>query len=81
MRLLTLVVCVLQTVLRKHMQKEHLCLDGEVSFEPSWWERDAKRIPLCRVCRLCRKEKLAKYRPEILTGYDQNDVDEPIEPE
>lgn len=23
---------------------------------------------------------MSKYRPEILTGYDQSDVDEPIEP-
>lgn len=29
----------------------------------------------------CRDEKLSHYRPEILTGYDQNDVDEPIEPD
>lgn len=57
----------------------------------SWWENDARGIPLCRVCSLCRKAKLSKYRPEILTGfaqkrdfrvfYDQSDVDEPIEPE
>jgi hypothetical protein len=45
----------------------------------SWWERDAQNIPLCRVCEKCREEKLAKYRPEILTGYNQSDVDEPID--
>lgn len=45
----------------------------------SWWEYDAQGIPLCRVCDDCRDEKLARYRPEILTGYDQSDVDEPIE--
>jgi len=38
-------------------------------------------IPLCRVCDECREAKLARYRPEILTGYNQNDVDEPIEPD
>jgi hypothetical protein len=47
----------------------------------SWWENDARGIPLCRVCAKCRKEKLLRYRPEILTGYSQKDVDEPIEPE
>jgi hypothetical protein len=45
----------------------------------SWWALDAQRIPLCRVCPRCRAAKLARYRPEILSGYDQNDVDEPIE--
>jgi hypothetical protein len=45
----------------------------------SWWEYDAQGIPLCRVCDRCRKAKLAKYRPEILQGYTQADVDEPIE--
>lgn len=47
----------------------------------SWWEHDAQGIELCRVCDLCVRQKLAQYRPEILTGYDQSDVDEPIEPE
>ena len=46
----------------------------------SWWEHDAQGIELCRVCSDCRREKLSRYRPEILTGYDQSDVDEPIEP-
>jgi hypothetical protein len=45
----------------------------------SWWEYDAQNIPLCRVCDECRKEKLSHYRPEILTGYTQADVDEPID--
>ena len=44
-------------------------------------EYDARGIFLCYVCDLCRKDKLARYRPEILTGYDQSDVDEPIEEE
>jgi hypothetical protein len=45
----------------------------------SYWVNDARGIPLARVCPKCEDEKLAKFRPEILTGYDQNDVDEPIE--
>jgi hypothetical protein len=47
----------------------------------SWWEHDAQGIALCRVCDECRDAKLSRYRPEILTGYSQRDVDEPIEPE
>jgi hypothetical protein len=51
------------------------------SGEPSWWEKDGQGIPLCRVCPKCKKEKLSKYRPEILSSYTQEDVDEPIEPD
>ncbi len=53
-----------------------------------WPEADAQGIFLCYVCDKCRAKKLAfltnwarLYRPEILTGYTQADVDEPIEPE
>ena len=47
----------------------------------SEWERDAQGIELCRACPQCRTEKLRRYRPEILRGYTQADVNEPIEPE
>jgi len=50
-------------------------------YDGSWWETDAQGIPLCRVCGNCREQKLAKYRPEILSGYSQEDVNEPIEPD
>ncbi len=33
----------------------------------SWWESDARGIPLARVCNYCVKEVLSKYRPEVLT--------------
>lgn len=46
-----------------------------------YWAYDAQGIPLCKVCDRCKKAKLFRYRPEILSGYDQNDVDEPIEPD
>jgi hypothetical protein len=51
------------------------------AHDGSWWEYDAQGIALCRVCSKCKTEKLAKYRPEILTGYNQLDVDEPIDEE
>jgi hypothetical protein len=47
----------------------------------TWWENDAQGIPLGRVCDECVTGFLAKFRPEILTGYGQADVDEPIEPD
>ena len=58
---------------------ERLCKCG--SNLPSWREYDAQGIYLCRVCDACRDKQLARFRPEILTGYDQSDVDEPIEAE
>ncbi len=54
---------------------EDLCMDGHEGY--SWWEHDAQGIPLCRVCERCVIVKLSGYRPEILTGYTQADVDEP----
>jgi hypothetical protein len=61
--------------------RSHTCLNGVESTAASWWEQDAQGIPLARVRIRCKSEKLKKFRPEILTGYDQSDVDEPIEPE
>lgn len=63
------------------MSRSHACVGGHESTEPSWWARDAQGIELCRVCDRCEREKLSRYRPEILTGYSQADVDEPLEPE
>jgi hypothetical protein len=33
----------------------------------SWWEHDARGIPLCRVCPKCQAEKLKRYRPDVLS--------------
>jgi len=63
------------------MTREHACVNGHFSNEPSWWVNDAQGIPLCRVCSHCKSEKLGRYRPEILSGYNQSDVDEPIDAE
>lgn len=32
----------------------------------SWWENDARGIPLARVCIECISVKLKKYRPDVL---------------
>lgn len=53
------------------------CGSGQLSY----WEYDGRGIPLCRACDKCRKEKLSKYRPEILRYYTEADVDEQIEPD
>jgi hypothetical protein len=49
-------------------------------YDGSWWEYDARGIPLCRVCHECEKEKLSHYRKDVLE--DPNYItNEPIEPE
>jgi hypothetical protein len=48
------------------------------SGKNSWWENDARGIPLARVCVDCKKKKLSVYRPEVLTN-SQYEADEPIE--
>jgi hypothetical protein len=57
----------------------HFCRGGKSGSGFAWWEHDAQGIPLCKVCEDCRDEKLSGYRPEILRGYTQADVSEPIE--
>ena len=53
------------------------------SGEWSYWVYDAQGIELFKACEKCEKKRLrdSGYRPEIISGYDQSDVDEPIEPE
>jgi hypothetical protein len=59
----------------------HACLNDEINeTDRGWPEYDAQGIYLCRVCERCQKQKLSRYRPEILTGYTQDDVCEDIEP-
>tara|TARA_R100001594_G_scaffold149032_1_gene205712 strand:+ start:823 stop:1239 length:417 start_codon:yes stop_codon:yes gene_type:complete len=52
---------------RKHV----LCLPE------TWFEHDARGIPLAKVCDNCRELKLSKYRPEVLTN-PQYAHDEPL---
>jgi hypothetical protein len=63
------------------MAREHNCVGGAPSKEPSWWFKDGRGIELFRGCEKCAPEKRKRYRPEILKPYDQSDVNEPIEPE
>ncbi len=51
------------------------------SEKPAERQYDAQSIYLTRTCDDCHERRMAQYRPEILTGYTQEDVDEPIEPE
>lgn len=46
----------------------------------SYWRKDARGIPLCRTCDKCHNERMAGYRPEVLTN-PRYQADEPIEPE
>jgi hypothetical protein len=55
--------------------------DCEHDKSNSWWVSDAQGIPLARVCDTCEDKVLSRYRPEILSGYSQSDVDEDIEPD
>ena len=46
--------------------------------EGSWWEYDARGLPLCRVCEKCEEVKLSAYRKDVLTDSNYW-VDEPID--
>ena len=48
------------------------------SGKNSWWESDARGIPLARVCVDCRDKKLSKFRPEVLTNSNY-ECDEVVE--
>ena len=44
----------------------------------SYWQNDARGIPLCRTCDTCHDEKMKGYRPEVLTDSqyeDDEDID------
>ena len=59
------------------MDDDHECNRAE-RYEVS----DAQGIFVFFACSdACEKHKAQRYRPEIFTGYNQSDVDEPIEPE
>lgn len=45
----------------------------------SWWEHDARGIPLARVCEECIEAKLEGFRKDVLTNpnYECNEEIEP----
>lgn len=55
-------------------------MHNHTKYDGSWWVRDARGIPLARVCAECKPDKLKRFRPEVLTNPNYK-VDEPIEPE
>lgn len=61
-------------MINPNLLDSHECEQGQ-----SYPVYDAQNIYLCRVCDECEQAKLSRYRPEILRGYNQLDVDEPIE--
>jgi hypothetical protein len=46
----------------------------------SYWQNDARGIPLCRTCSKCHDKKMKGYRPDVLSDSNYW-ADEPIEPE
>jgi len=56
------------------------CAGKHEKGDGSWWECDARGIPLARVCFDCIKDKLKGFRPEVLTNPNY-EADEAIEPE
>lgn len=66
------------------MTCDHMTYDYKkltVVAQDTWVENDAQGIYLAKVCDLCVDAVLSKYRPKILTGYTQADVDETIDEE
>lgn len=57
---------------RPHPPMEHI--------GATWWEHDARGIPLVKVCDACEQFELSKFRPDVLSDPDYW-IDEPIEPE
>ena len=46
----------------------------------TWELVDARGIYVAKVCDLCVEVVRMKYNPWVWTGYNQGDVDEPIDP-
>lgn len=60
------------------MDEERMCYCG--SGQPARWHYDARGIALCKACVTCAPDKLAGFRPGVLTDPDYWH-DEPIEEE
>lgn len=55
------------------------CDGAHTKHDGSWWETDARGIPLARVCAECREKKLSKFRKEVRTNRNYA-ANEDIEP-
>jgi hypothetical protein len=53
------------------------CGSGKISY----WQNDARGIPLCRTCDKCHDQRMSQYRPEVLTDSSYEYEDGAIEPE
>ena len=62
---------------REYRPRPCSCGSGQMDHEVY----DAQSIYIGRMCGQCKRERLSHFRPEILRGYSQADVNEPIEPE
>lgn len=60
------------------MADEKKCDGFHTKYDGSWWENDARGIPLARVCMGCITQKLAKYRPEVLDNSNYDLMDCPL---
>jgi len=61
---------------KHHQPKE----DNSAPPIETWWEYDARGIPLAKVCEHCVDAQLARYRPDVLSNPNYW-ADEPIEEE
>ena len=43
---------------------------------PAYWLYDGYGIALCKACDKCKRLKLSRYRPDIMSAYE---ADEPID--
>jgi hypothetical protein len=67
-----------ETIWLEHVERhDHACVGGTMGSD-GYWVYDYQGIELAKVCDRCKREKLARFRPEIIEGYGQQDVDEPI---
>jgi hypothetical protein len=55
---------------------ERVCTCG--SGKASWWEHDARGIPLTRVCPNCKTDRMMRYRTAVLINPSY-EADEQIE--
>jgi hypothetical protein len=69
---------VTEASLREHRESAHFGSTRVLT----WWLKDAKGIPCCKVCADCEDVARKQYKPEIFNVLAYEDaVEEPIEPD